>query len=193
VWGVNTGHLGAAEQRRQASRDREALGRSRGGLSAKVHLLADGRSRPLVHVLSPGQRGDTLAYAPLMARLTVPRSRPGPVRSRPDRLIADRAYSAAGLRADLRRRRITATIPVPDDQVRHRLRRASRGGRPPAFDAEAYKRRNTVERAINRLKDHRAIAMRTDKRGYIFTGTVTVAAIRIWLCDLTRRDRSDRP
>ena len=158
-----------------------------------MHLLADGRSRPLVHVLSPGQRGDTLAYAPLMTRLTVPRHRPGPARSRPDRLIADKAYSAAGLRADLRRRRITATIPTPDDQVGHRLRRGRRGGRPPAFDGEAYKRRNTVERAINRLKDHRAVAMRTDKRGYIFTGTVAVAAIRIWLCDLSRRDRSDRP
>ena len=193
VRGVNTGHPGVEQQRRQASRDREALGRSRGGLSTKVHLLADARSRPLVHVLSPGQRGDTLAYAPLMARLTVPRRRPGPARTRPDRLIADKAYSAAGLRSDLRRRRITATIPVPDDQVRHRVHHGRRGGRPPAFDAEAYKRRNTVERAINRLKDHRAFAMRTDKRGYIFAGTTTVAAIRIWLCDLTRQDRPDRP
>ncbi len=51
--GVNTGHFGAEQRRRQASRDREALGRSRGGLSTKVHLLADSRSRPLVHVLSP--------------------------------------------------------------------------------------------------------------------------------------------
>jgi transposase len=160
-----------------------------------VHLLADARSRPLVHVLSPGQRGDTLAYDPLLGRLTVPRPRtkPGPARTRPDRLLGDKAYSATRLRADLRRRHVRATIPVPDDQIRHRRRRGSRGGRPPAFDATAYKGRNTVERAINKLKEHRAVAMRTDKRGYIFTGTVTVAAIRVWLCDLTRQDRSDRP
>jgi hypothetical protein len=128
VRGVNTGHLGADDRRRQASRDREALGRSRGGLSTTVHLLADARSRPLGHLLSSGQRGDTLAYEPLMARLTVPRRRPGPARTRPDRLLGDKAYSATRLRADLRRRKIRATIPVPDDQVRHRLRRGSHGG-----------------------------------------------------------------
>lgn len=91
------------------------------------------------------------------------------------------------MRADLRRRRITATIPAPADQAGHRARRGRRGGRPPAFDASAYKDRNTVERTFNKLKDHRAFAMRTDKRGYIYTGTTAVAAIRIWLRDPTRQ------
>ena len=70
---------------------------------------------------------------------------------------------------------------------------AAAAGDRRGFDAEAYKGRNTVERAINKLKEHRAVAMRTDKRGYIFTGTIAVAAIRVWLCDLTRQDRPDRP
>lgn len=50
-----------------------------------------------------------------------------------------------------------------------------------AFDEERYKKRNTVERAISRLKNSRAVATRYDKRDYAFLGTVTAAALVIWL------------
>jgi len=108
-------------------------------------------------------------------------------------VLGDKAYSSRPLRADLRRRHVTATIPIPDDQAGHRRKRGSRGGRPYAFDPEVYKGRNVVERTFAKLKDNQAFAMRTDKRGYIFAGTVAVAALRIWLRDLARRDRSDTP
>ena len=55
--------------------------------------------------------------------------------------------------------------------------------RPPRFDSADYKQRNTVERAISKLKQFRAVATRYDKRAYIFAGTVDVASIRIWLRD----------
>ncbi|MGN9788535.1 hypothetical protein ACTMTF_44540 [Nonomuraea sp. ZG12] len=64
-----------------------------------------------------------------------------------------------------------------------RLKQGSKGGRPPGFDTERYKERNTAERCINKMKGYRAIALRTDKRERIYQGTVDVVSIRIWLRD----------
>jgi transposase len=116
-----------------------------------------------------------------MDRLKIAPRRPGRPRTRPGRVLGDKAYSASAIRAHLRRRGIKATIPEPADQARNRRRRGSRGGRPPAFDAAAYKQRNTAERAFGQLRQHRAVATRYDKRDYVWRGTVDVASIRIWL------------
>ena len=85
--------------------------------------------------------------------------------------------------AHLRRRGIKTTIPEPADQAAHRRRRGSDSGRPPAFDPAACKQRNTVERAIGKLRQHRAVTTRFDKRDYVWRGTIDVASIRIWLRD----------
>ncbi|GLW18690.1 hypothetical protein Stsp01_54330 [Streptomyces sp. NBRC 13847] len=58
---------------------------------------------------------------------------------------------------------IRHTIPETTGSQAARLRNRSRGGRPPGFDEERYKKRNTIERALNRLKQHRAVATRYDK------------------------------
>jgi len=68
--------------------------RSRGGLTTKTHALVDGRGRPLVIALTPGQAGDSTALRQLLAELRVPRLGPGRPRSRPDALRGDKAYSA---------------------------------------------------------------------------------------------------
>lgn len=130
---------------------------------------------------------------PLMGRLKIARTGRGRPRTRPARVLADKAYSSAAIRGYLRKRQIKATIPQPADQVRARQRKGSKGGRPPAFDAQAYKQRNTVERAFCQLRQHRAVATRYDKRDFVYRGTVDVAAIRIWLRDLTRHDLRDTP
>lgn len=69
---------------------RAALGRSRGGLTSKVHLLADDRCRPLVWLTSPGQHGDSPVFIPLMQALKVARTGRGRPRTRPDRARGDK-------------------------------------------------------------------------------------------------------
>jgi len=118
-----------------------------------------------------------------MASLRILRRGPGRPRTRPTHLLADKAYSTTAIRSHLRRRHIKATISEPVNQARNRRARGRRGGRPPAFDTTAYRDRNVAERAINKLKQFRAVATRYDKRDFVWRGTVDVAAIRIWLRD----------
>ncbi|MEU8292726.1 IS5 family transposase [Streptomyces pseudogriseolus] len=160
--------------------DDHALGRSRGGLTTKVHLACDGKGRPLALLVTPGQRHDSVCARILLERIRVPRSGLGRPRCRPDQVIADKAYSSRGFRAYLRRRGIAHTIPEKADQRRHRLRRGSRGGRPPGFDRETYRRRNLVERCFNRLKSFRGIATRYDKTATSYEAAVSLASLLLW-------------
>ncbi|MFI8912818.1 IS5 family transposase [Streptomyces sp. NPDC053513] len=159
----------------------EGLGRSRGGFTTKLHLSADGRCRPLSLIITPGQRADCTQLQPVLEKIRIPRLGPGRPRKKPDSVAADKAYSNGPVRNFLRRRGIRHTIPEKTDSQAARRRRGSRGGRPPGFDEERYKKRNTVERAINKLKHARAVATRYDKRGYVYLGTATAAALAIWL------------
>ncbi|MEU2770974.1 IS5 family transposase [Streptomyces diastaticus] len=174
---------GARKGRRRPGRARRdhALGRSRGGLSTKVHLASDARARPLAVVVTAGQAGDAPAFTVVMNAIRVPRPGPGRPRTRPDTVSADRAYSARAIRSHLRERGIRAVIPQPVDQVRNRLRRGADGGRPPGFDPDTYKVRNSVERCISRFKQWRGLALRADKLALAFQAALHFAAVLIWL------------
>ena len=162
---------------------REGIGRSRGGLTTKIHLAADLRCRPVARLTSCGQHGDSPRFVPLMDAIRIRRRGLGRPRRRPGRAMADKAYSSRANRAWLRRHGIQAVIPVKEDQKKHRRDRGRAGGRPPAFDASWYKKRNTVERCFAKLKQFRAVATRYDKRERIYQGTIDVASISIWLRD----------
>src|SRR5687768_17723441 len=103
------------EPREPAEPADHGLGRSRGGLSSKAHLLVDGRGRPMVVLVSPGQAGDSPALSLLLDQLRVARHGPGRPRTRPVLVRGDKAYSSRGNRRLLRRRGIKAVIPEPAD------------------------------------------------------------------------------
>ncbi|MHB9756503.1 IS5 family transposase [Streptomyces sp. BYX5S] len=155
-----------------------ALGRSRGGLTTKLHLACDGRGRPLAFVLTGGNRNDCTQFEQVMARIRVAGPGPGRPRTRPARVVADKGYSSRSIRAYLRRRGIKHTIPERIDQLNGRIRR---GERPCGFDKAHYRRRNVVERCFNRLKHYRAIATRYDKTATSFEAVITLAATLLWL------------
>lgn len=159
----------------------QALGRSRGGLTTKVHLAADGRGLPLAIVVTPGNVNDSTVFDTVLEAVRVPRLSAGRPRRKPETVIADRAYSSRAIRAGLRRRGIRTVIPERSDQIANRQRRGAAGSRPPPFDPEQYKARNVVERCFSRLKQFRAVATRFDKLAARYLAGLRLASLILWL------------
>ncbi|MGH3925972.1 MAG: IS5 family transposase [Pseudonocardiaceae bacterium] len=136
----------------------EAIGRSRGGRTTKLHALTDAAGRPRVLLITPGNLHDVV-MAPELLRAA------GPI----ERLIADKAYDTNKLRRLLLERRTEAVIP-------------SIARRKPLipYDPEAYRQRNLIERMFGRLKDFRRIATRYDKLARNFLASIVLAATITW-------------
>jgi len=125
----------------------------------------------MAFVLSAGQRHETIAFEGLMGRGAVRRAGRGRPKLRPQRISGDKAYSSGEIRRYLRRRRgIRITIPRKQDERRS-----------GPFDQEVYRRRNVIERLINRLKQFRRVATRYEKRAENYEAMLTIAAIALWL------------
>lgn len=170
-----------------------AIGKSRGGLSTKIHSLVDGNQRPLVMLIGPGQAGDSPMFENLLDALKVKNPHTGTTRKRPERAMADKAYSSKGNRKFLRDRGIQCVIPEKEDQKANRKRKGRAGGRPVTYDKEAYKRRNVVERSFNALKQWRGMATRYDKLALTYRSAVVLHAVVIWSADLEKSQLGDTP
>lgn len=154
-------------------------------MTCKIHLVADGKGRPLGWVLTGVN--DTTMLASTLERIRVPRAAGGRPRTRPDRVLADKGCPSKANRAWLRQHGIAATIPERDDQIAHRRKKP---GRPINFGDEQklrYRGRNVVERSFNKLKQWRGIAMRSDKTARSYRAAISLATTLIWIkTDLTR-------
>lgn len=157
-----------------------AIGRSRGGLTSKVHLISDGRGRPLNLIITAANINDTTMLSAVVDGIRVAGAGPGRPRTRPEVVLADKGYPSRANRAYLAGRKIKANIPDRDDQAANRKKQGSTAGRPPTFDADLYRKRNVVERSFNRLKNWRGIATRTDKTARNYRAGILLAATLVW-------------
>lgn len=128
--------------------------------------------------VTAGTRNDCTQAETVIDKIRVARPGPGRPRVRPERVVADKGYSARSSRAYLRRRGIKATIPERVDQLAGRRRRRQQ---PCGFDKAAHRRRNVVERCFHRLKQWRGIATRYDKRSDRYLAAITLASTLIRL------------
>ncbi|MFI7694224.1 IS5 family transposase [Nonomuraea sp. NPDC049655] len=144
-------------------------------------LATDGRGLPLAVLVTPGNVNDCTVFTQVLEQITVARPAGERPRTRPDRVIADKAYRFRAIRTHLRSRRIKATIPERADQQARRRRRGRHRGRPPAFDPAAYRRRNVVERCFNKLKQWRGIATRYDKLSRNYRAAITLVSALLWI------------
>lgn len=135
------------------------MGRSRGGLTTKIHALVDADGRPILLKLTAGQAHDGRPAADMLETVQA-----GNI------LLADRAYDSDRLRQDLKAVGAWGCIRPMPNRVNI-----------PVFSQWLYKKSNAVERFFNKLKHFRAVATRYDKRDDNFLASVHLASIRIWL------------
>ncbi|KGJ01417.1 transposase [Paracoccus halophilus] len=129
-------------------------------MNSKLHMVSDGRGRPLTFFLSPGQMSDARGAVVLLGDL--PKAK---------RLLGDKGYDADWFREELKRMGMRTCIPP-------RTKRK----RPATYNKRLYRKRHRIENAFARLKDWRRIATRYDRCGDLFLSAICIAAIVIfWL------------
>ena len=134
------------------------MGRSRGGLTTKIHLATDTLGRPLRVILTPGQAGDAPQAPALLQGFQA------------NYVLADKAYDSTHIRQCITGMKATAVIPC---QAKRKLQ--------VPYDVEIYKARNRIERCFNKLKHFPRIAPRYDRRALYFLAFLHIACAMLWM------------
>ena len=146
--------------KKKDSPDDQAIGRSKGGLTTKIHALCNTLGFPIAFHLTAGQVHDLAGADVLLDKIT-----------QATYLLADRAYDAQErVRQKLEDKGCTAVIPSLSNRKN-----------PSYYDKEIYKKRHLIENFFAKLKNYRAIATRYDKTAQNFLGAIYMAAIILWL------------
>ena len=154
--------------------DDHALGRSRGGFSTKIHILCDGNGLPLHFQLTAGQTHEAAAFDEVLAGADASLvDEDGERIAWPVAMGGDKGYRAAWIDEYLLELGIEPVIPSKENE--------DRDARPVAFDKQAYRRRNVIERLIGWLKENRRIFSRFEKTAKNFAGMIKLAFIRQYL------------
>ena len=140
------------------------MGRSRGGLTTKIHAVVDANGNPFTLKLTEGQAHDGRSAEDMLDSVGAGQT-----------LLADRAYDSDALRETLAERGAKANIKP----MRHRVN-------IPKFNKRLYKKRNLIERFFNKLKHFRAIATRFEKHDANYLALVKLASTRIWMRFMSR-------
>jgi len=135
------------------------MGRSRGGLTTKIHALVDACGLPILLKITEGQAHDGRSAHDMLSSIG-----PG------DILLADRAYDSDALRLDLTARGARANVKLMPNRVNL-----------PPFNKRLYRKRNVIERFFSKLKHFRAVATRYDKRDDNYLASIKLASVRIWM------------
>jgi len=142
-----------------------ALGRSRGGYSTKVHVLTDGQGIPLSITATAGQKNEAPEFTNVMASSMINTFRKD---KRPAAIAGDKAYSSKHIRQFIHDLDVVDVIPTRSNEIQN-----------PEFDKELYKKRNIVERSIGWLKEYRRIATRYEKRIENYLAMINIAIFRM--------------
>lgn len=156
--------------KKQQNASENALGRSRGGFSTKIHVVCEAKGIPLGITATAGEKGEAPEFENVMNSISLPIHRKS---KRPKALAGDKAYSSGAIRNWLRQRAIKDVIPTRTNETRN-----------PRFAKQLYRQRNTVERLIGRIKEFRRIATRYDKNKENYLAMIKIAFFRITAKDI---------
>jgi transposase len=145
-------------EKKHGGQEQQALGRSRGGFSTKIHIAVDALGNPLRLILTAGQESDVAQGAPLIKDFTA------------QAVIADKGYDADELVKTITEQQAQAVIPPRNNRTEQR-----------EYDRHLYRERHLVECFINKIKHYRRVFSRFEKLSKNYLGFLSFVSALIWL------------